>query len=258
MERAEKRTMYRLIIADDEKRIRQALKNIIDWESLGFEVTELFADGQEIIEYLDYMMPDVILTDIKMNYISGLDVAKYVFEHQYPCKVVLISGYKEFELAVQGIKYGVHDYLLKPTDVEKLEDTFRKIKAELDETREKLRKSRKDQERMKEANLLLEERFFSDLIMGVVKNRDYVRSCMETIYPEMNAEETRCFVTDVFIQDYEHFMEDVWEYSYDQFEVNLGNFLRIYKKGVSYHIVYKADNLIELVGFDNGRGRDTG
>lgn len=241
--------MYRLIIADDEKRIRQALKNIIDWENLGFEVTELFADGQEVMEYLDYMMPDVILTDIKMNYVSGLDVAKYVFEHQYPCKVVLISGYQEFELAVQGIKYGVHDYLLKPTDVEKLEDTFRKIKAELDETREKLRKSRKDQERMKEANQLLEERFFSDLVMGVVENREYIRSCMEILYPEMDAEKTRCFVADIFIQDYEHFMKNVWEYSYDQFEVNLGNFLQIYKKGVSYHIVYKAENLIELVGF---------
>ena len=64
--------MYRLIIADDEKRIRQGLKNIVDWNSLGFEVTEIFADGQDIIEYLDYMIPDVILTDIKMNNVSGL------------------------------------------------------------------------------------------------------------------------------------------------------------------------------------------
>lgn len=97
--------MYRLVIADDEKRIRQGLKNIIDWNSLGFEVTEIFADGQDIIEYLDYMIPDVILTDIKMNNVSGLEVAKYVFEHKLPCKVVLISGYQEFELAVQGIRY---------------------------------------------------------------------------------------------------------------------------------------------------------
>lgn len=65
--------MYRLIIADDEKRIRQGLKNIIDWGKLGFEVTELFADGQDVIEYLDYVIPDVILTDIKMNYVSGLE-----------------------------------------------------------------------------------------------------------------------------------------------------------------------------------------
>ena len=131
--------MYRLIIADDEKRIRQGLKNIVDWESLGFEVTELFSDGQDVIEYLDYMIPDVILTDIKMNHVSGLDVAKYVFEHHLPCRVVLVSGYQEFELAVQGLKYGAEDYLLKPTEVDKLEETFWKIKRELDEARERRR-----------------------------------------------------------------------------------------------------------------------
>ena len=135
--------MYRLIIADDEKRIRMGLKNIIDWEKLGFEVTEIFSDGQEVIEYLEYVMPDVILTDIKMNYISGIEVVKYVFEHKLPCKVVLLSGYQEFELAVQAIRYGAEDYLLKPTDVEKLEETFLKLKEKL----ERIKKERKKQYR---------------------------------------------------------------------------------------------------------------
>lgn len=242
------RIMYRLIIADDEKKIRQGLKNIVDWEELGFEVTEIFSDGQDVIEYLDYMVPDVILTDIKMNHVSGLEVARYVFEHQLPCKVVLVSGYQEFELAVQGLKYGAEDYLLKPTDVDKLEETFRKIKKELDEIKEKLRKSRADKERMEEAIPLLEERFFSELVMGVVESEDYIRSCMGILYPRMDVNNSRCFVADICIEDYEHFMKAVWEYSYDQFEVNLGNFLRIYKKGCSFHIVYKADNLIEIMG----------
>ncbi|MDY3917438.1 MAG: response regulator [Candidatus Limivivens sp.] len=240
--------MYRLVIADDEKRIRMALKNIVDWEELGFEVTELFADGQEVIEYLDYVMPDVILTDIKMSHVSGLEVAKYVFEHRLPCKVVLVSGYQEFELAVQGIKYGAEDYLLKPTDVEKLEETFRKIRKQLDETKERLRKSKAEKERMEEAIPLLEERFFSDLVMGVVESEEYIRSCMEILYPEMEIEQSKCFLADIYIEGYERFMEEVWEYSYDQLEVNLTNFLRIYKEGYSFHIVYKSENLVEVVG----------
>lgn len=240
--------MYKLIIADDEKRIRQGLKNIVDWESLGFEVSEMFSDGQDVIEYLDYMVPDVILTDIKMNHVSGLEVAKYVFEHQISCKVVLVSGYQEFELALQGIKYGAEDYLLKPTDVDRLEETFRKIKKELDEMKEELRKTRADKERMEEAIPLLEERFFSDLVMGVVESEDYIRSCMGILYPQVDAENSRCFVADIYIEDYEYFMKNVWEYSYDQFEVNFGNFLRVYKTGCSFHIVYKADNLIEVMG----------
>ena len=84
--------MYKIVIADDEKIIRMGLKNVVDWEELGFEISEIFADGQEVIEYLDYMPPDVILTDIKMSHVSGLDVARFVFEQKLPCKVVLISG----------------------------------------------------------------------------------------------------------------------------------------------------------------------
>ncbi|WP_312105536.1 response regulator [Lachnoclostridium sp.] len=125
--------MYKLVIADDEKIIRQGLKNVVDWEKIGFEIIEIFSDGQEVIEYLEYMMPDLILTDIKMNHVSGMEVAKYVFEQQLPCKVVLISGYQEFDLALQGIKYGVMDYLLKPSNVENISKTFIKIKEELDQ-----------------------------------------------------------------------------------------------------------------------------
>ncbi len=240
--------MYKLIIADDERRIRQGLKNIVDWESLGFQVVDVFSDGQEIIESLEYLVPDVILTDIKMNHVSGLDVAKYVFEHQLPSKVVLVSGYQEFELALQGIRYGAEDYLLKPTDVDKLEETFRKIRAELDKMKERLQKSRADKERMEEMIPLLEERFFGDLVMGVVESEDYIRSCMGILYPQMDFENSKCFIADIYIEDYEHFMKDIWEYSYDQFEVNLGNFLGIYNKNCGFHIVYKADNLIEVMG----------
>ena len=240
--------MYKLIIADDERRIRQGLRNIVDWESLGFQVMDVFADGQEVIEYLEFAIPDVILTDIKMNRISGMEVARYVSEHRLPCKVVLISGYQEFELARQAVKYGVEDYLLKPTDVMNIEDTFGRIRERLDKLYEEHRKARSEKERMAEALPLLEERFFTDLIMGVADNDEYIRNCMGILYPDVAPECCRCLLADIYILDYGRFMEEVWEYSYDQFEINLANFLRIYQNEYSFHIVYKADNLIEVMG----------
>lgn len=240
--------MYSLVIADDEKRTREGLRKGIDWEELGFTVTELFADGQDLIEYLDCMVPDVILTDIKMNNVSGIDVAKYVFEHRLPCKVVLISGYQEFELALLGIKYGAEDYLLKPTEVCKVEETFIKIKKQLDEKHAQLRKATSERQRMDEAVLLLEERFFNDMVMGVMENKEYVRNCMGILYPNVDVENSRCFLADICIEEYDHFMKEVWEYGIDQFEINLGHFLRIYEKDYCFHIVYKSDNLIELLG----------
>ena len=69
-------TMYKVIIADDEKLIRNGLKNILDWETLGFEVDGVFSDGEEVLDYLDYSVPDAILTDVKMANVpnvKGLD-----------------------------------------------------------------------------------------------------------------------------------------------------------------------------------------
>lgn len=246
--------MYKMVIADDEKIIRLGLKNVVDWAELGFEISEIFTDGQEIIEYLDYMVPDVILTDIKMSHVSGLDVAKFVFEHKIPCKVVLISGYQEFELAVQGMKYGAEDYLLKPTDVESIVATFTKLKKQLDITKEEREREKAEKERMEEAIPLLEERFFADLVLGgVVDSDEYIKSRIHILYPLLDVEDSVCLLADIMIRDYDHFMKEIWEYGYDQLEMNLTNFFRIYKKEYFFHIVYKSGGLVEVVGIHSGR-----
>lgn len=245
--------MYKMVIADDEKILRQGLKNVVDWEELGFEVTEIFSDGQEIIEYLEYFIPDVILTDIKMSHVSGLDVAKYVFEQQLPCRVVLVSGYQEFELAVEGIRYGAEGYLLKPADVDKIIETFTKLKNKLDLRRQELEKGEAEKNRMEEAIPILEERFFTDLVMGVADSREYIQSRIGILYPDMDAGNSICLLADIYIEDFDEYMQSIWEYSYDQFELNLANFLRIYQKEFCFHIVYKAGNLIEVAGIHTGR-----
>lgn len=254
--------MYKLVIADDEKIIRQGLKNMIDWNELGFEVSGLFTDGQEVIESLDSLTPDVILTDIKMVHASGLDVAKYIFENKIQSKIVLISGFQEFQLAITGMKYGVADYLLKPVNVNEIIATFEKIKTQLDS-------EKSSKERMEEAIPLLEEQFFADLILGgVTDNREYISNRFRIIYPNIDPETCSCFLADLQIRDYEHFISHVWNYSQDQLEQNLANFLKIYTlsdkvrppqaciteyqdeyiSDCMFHIVYKAGDMFELVG----------
>lgn len=72
--------MYQLLIVDDEQIIREGLKDIIDWASLGFVIANVFADGQDVIEYIEKNFVDLIITDIKMDKKSGLDIAEYVQE----------------------------------------------------------------------------------------------------------------------------------------------------------------------------------
>lgn len=240
--------MYTLVIVDDEQHIREGLKEVVNWEELGFTVVETFADGQEIIKYLDDMVPDVILTDIKMSCTSGMEVAAYVSDHQLPCKVVLLSGFQEFDLARQAISYGAEAYLLKPTDLKELKAIFLKIKKALDVNGNARQKVEEDRPQNNEAIRLLEEHLFSDIVMGVTKNMTYISECLKLLYPEKNIWDSECFLADVRIVEFEYYVNEKWEYTWDQFEENLRNFFRIYSDRFRYHIVYKSHDMIELIG----------
>lgn len=123
--------MYKLILADDEAVIRRGL-SLLRWDELGFHLAETFADGGEVIDYLKREGADVVLTDIVMPHVSGIEVARWVYENAPQTKVVLLSGYAEFSDAQKAIEYHVSRYLLKPTDRDELAAQFRAIRQELD------------------------------------------------------------------------------------------------------------------------------
>ena len=145
--------MYKVIIADDKPLIRAGLFYRNNWEEMGYNVISLLEDGSDVLELLQNERADVLLADICMYSVSGLEVAK-VIQEKYPwMKVVLISGYQDFQFAKEAIQYKVYDYLLKPIDYEKLRDVFAKIKKELDA--EKWEKLLKDYFHEKEYEQLL-------------------------------------------------------------------------------------------------------
>ena len=126
--------MYKVIIADDEPLIRAGLGFRNNWEAMGFEVAAILEDGTDVMKFLEGNRADVLLTDICMYQMSGLEVAEKV-RTLYPwMKVVLLSGYKEFEYARQAMRCQVYEYLIKPIDYEKLREIFRQIRQELDQS----------------------------------------------------------------------------------------------------------------------------
>ncbi len=125
--------MYRVIIADDEPLVRSGLLLLYDWESLGFEITAMFDDGKEVLDYLENNQADVLLLDICMFNVSGLEVAAEVMEKYPKIRVIFLSGHQNFEYARDAIRYRVYDYLLKPFDEEEIQKVFLRIKKELDQ-----------------------------------------------------------------------------------------------------------------------------
>jgi len=157
---------YQLLIIDDEEHIREGLGDLVDWAALGFRVVAKLEDGQQALEWLDRTDIDVILSDIKMTRMSGLDLAKYVYEHCPRTRMVLISGYKEFELAKQAMSYNVIHYLLKPTKLPDIMLVFKEVKQRLDGERAQQEQLSRALRQTSELLPAIRKRLFRDMAAG--------------------------------------------------------------------------------------------
>lgn len=124
---------YRFIIVDDETFTLKHLANSLDWESIGFELVATFDTATDVVPFLEKNRIDVVLSDIAMPELSGLDLLGLIKEKFPHILVVLLSGYRKFEYAQKAISYGVFDYLTKPINYTSLLDVFNRLKVKLDE-----------------------------------------------------------------------------------------------------------------------------
>lgn len=107
---------FTIILADDEQQILYGMKNGIDWESLGFSVVGTAQNGKEALELIEEHHPDLLISDIKMPFMDGLELSKTIHENYINTKIILFSGWDDFEYARTAISYGVSQYIMKPID----------------------------------------------------------------------------------------------------------------------------------------------
>ncbi|GMQ60419.1 response regulator [Vallitalea sediminicola] len=124
--------MYKIIIVEDEIPVRNAICNIIKWEELGYELVCVSGDGQDALAYIENNQIDVILTDICMPFMDGLELSNEAKKMLPTVKIVIITGYNEFEYAHKAVEIGVDHYLLKPITADEFTKMLIEIKAELD------------------------------------------------------------------------------------------------------------------------------
>ena len=148
--------MIKVVIADDEERICQLIRALIDWEAMGLELAGFAHNGLEAAELAEKLRPDILITDIRMPGISGVELIQRLKEKNSDLEIIVISGYAHFEYAQQAIKYGVGDYLLKPVSKAELTATLEKLRQRIcnrredEQDKEELRrKAEKDVRRMR-------------------------------------------------------------------------------------------------------------
>ena len=125
--------MYTIIVADDEEELRRALIKKVDWENVGFKVVGEAENGVEALELVEKFNPDVLLTDIRMPFVSGIDLARQVREVHPSTQIAFLSGHDDFTYAQQAIQYNIISYMLKPISAMELTEELRKIKEKIDE-----------------------------------------------------------------------------------------------------------------------------
>lgn len=123
--------MYKVLIVDDESIIRKGLRNIIDWKGLGCDICGEASDGIEGIQMIKELRPDIIITDINMPEIDGLTMIRETKQQLPECKIIILTGYRDFEYIQEAIRLGAFDYMLKPSKIEDLTEIVKKAIAEL-------------------------------------------------------------------------------------------------------------------------------
>ena len=167
---------YKVFFVEDEAITREGIRDNVDWQASGFEFCGEAPDGEMALPLIRTVRPDVLITDIKMPFMDGLQLSKIMRERMPWVKIIILSGHDEFEYAQQAIKLGVTDYLLKPITVQNLQDSLQKLAAQLDREREEQENFKKLQEQIEENRATLRERLLFKLIVGAVSPTEVIET----------------------------------------------------------------------------------
>lgn len=155
--------MIRLLIVDDEYYVRKGISEAVDWASVGVEIAAEAEDGERGLELALSLHPDLILVDIQMPFMNGLELIEKVKKLDLDCGIIVLSGYDEFSYAQKSIKNGVLDYLLKPIETDVLVKTISAAYAVL----QNRRSSKIYQNLLTADSEVIRSQFWRDLLLGL-------------------------------------------------------------------------------------------
>ena len=169
--------MYKLILVDDEEEVRKGIIQKIDWKQHGFELVGEAENGREALDIAEKFTPDVVITDIKMPFMEGLELSVQLRKRFPTIKIIILTGFDKFEYAQKAVNLNVVEYVLKPVSSKELIKVLLRVKAQIDE--EMLKKE--DMETLKEYYVkslpILKEKFLTYLITSKLSRSEIQEKC---------------------------------------------------------------------------------
>lgn len=170
--------MYKVMLVDDEPFILDGLQKMLCWEEMGMEIAALCRDGQEALEFLRKEKADILITDIKMPKLTGIELLRNLQEEDISVKTIILSGFDDFEYIQQGVKLGIENFLLKPVDEVELISSLSSIVKKLDN--ENLYKKK-----VRDAEDILKENILYRFITDSIDNDEFIEKC-ELLHIDLN------------------------------------------------------------------------
>ncbi len=162
--------MYKVLIIDDESIIRKGIKNIINWKQLDCEVCADASDGIEGIELIKKHLPEIIITDIRMPGLDGLSMIKQVKGIVPYSKIIILTGYRDFDYVQEAIKCGAFDFLLKPSKIEELTAVLTRAVNDINDQKIRHMEIDRFKQLFEQSIPILREKLLYDIIYGLNTN----------------------------------------------------------------------------------------
>ena len=158
--------MIKVFLVEDEYAIREGIKRSIHWERDGFELVGEAGDGEVALPKIIKSKPDILITDIRMPFMDGLELSRLVKSEMPDIKIIVLSGYDDFNYAKQAISIGVEEYILKPVSEETLMEELKKVAEIISKEKQENEAREKYVHDMEEIRILEQQKFLHDMIDG--------------------------------------------------------------------------------------------
>ena len=166
--------MFKVFLVEDEIVVRESIRENVPWAETRFALAGEASDGEMALPLIEEIQPDILVTDIKMPFMDGLELGRLVRKSMPWVKIVIISGYDEFSLAKEAISLAVADYLLKPLSSEDLLAALERVARQIEEESRERQEVESLSECLKDSRQVMAERFLSDLTTGLVPSGEAI------------------------------------------------------------------------------------
>lgn len=171
----------KMLVIDDECIIRTGIINSFDWNSIGIGKVFEASDGCEALKVFAEELPDIVITDIRMPKMSGLDLVKEIIKIKPNTKILILSGYDDFAYAKEAIHLGVKEYLLKPAKIENIVSVVKRLIEETGKENEFKLKKEKLEKHMERNISVIRNKYLNDLVTGKFSAKDEVSECLHFV-----------------------------------------------------------------------------